>query len=173
MINWINIINKNVKDKTDYEIKKLLKTAKAANLLGDEIFTISLDMLIEFCYDNDNNKEIKMVNEKTLKLLPGYRKTDWIDFFEIKEVQQKISEIQQKMLNFNKNATMVNATNTGDIKNIKDIVTVQNKSNEKQEQKFIYTNVESLFEEYKEPLTHICENCNFEFLCKKTFVKLN
>jgi len=61
----------------------------------------------------------------------------------------------------------------GSLKDIKEIVNIQAKSNDNQDNIFIYTNVESLFEKEKEPILHKCSNCNFEFLCTKTFLDIN
>lgn len=171
MINWINIIKDYIiKNKIlDNEKDLLLKTARAANLLEDEIFTISINNILAFCEDDINNKKIKMIDNKTLKLLPGYRKTDWLNFFNIDEINNKMKEIQLSLLNFDKNAALVGAANSGDIKELKGIIDIQAKTQEKSNQIFIYTNVESLLEENKKNIIHKCQNCQFEFLCQEFF----
>lgn len=172
MIDWIEII-KNNKNLEKEKKELFLKTAKAANLMGDEFYIRTLEMLIGFCEDERNQIKFRMTDKKTLQLLPGFRRTDWLEFSNIEEINQKRTEIQQSMLNFNKNAVLVNTANKGEIKDLKEIVGIQAKSTDKQEQIFVYTNVESLFEENKESITHKCLNCGYEQLCTKTFIGLN
>lgn len=172
-MNWVKIIEEHKNQYlTDSQKKQLLKTAKVAEALGDKIYSMSIPQIVSWCEKSENAEIYRTWDYVRDELFPEYTRSAWSLFFSQEPVAIKIREEQNKQIEFDTRAALVASIGSGELKDIKDIAIIKQKTEEKPEQVFVFSQVPSIYEENKLPMTHVCPNCNQELLCTTSFVRM-
>ena len=163
MLNFTNFIN-NYLEKNDINNEQknlILKTTNIANIIGEDIFTMGTELIIDWCFKH--SEELNLV--KNGKLLSGYQLLDWITWLNIEDIKNERIKFQNLLNDINKQAILTDNIKKGDLDSLKSVVNIQKNSNDNKEQKtFVYMNFPSLFDNTKEKILDICPNCQFKFV---------
>lgn len=167
MSKWEPLIKEYIKKNNvnSEDSENLIKTSIIAEVIGDKLYQFKLPDFERFCQSQVWNKKYQMYNEETESYYEGYRVSDWLNFLQIPEVKDEIRKQQQIINQINKSAAITEASQSGDLKQLKTVKDIQKGTKNKNQKMFIYMNAESIFAKQKERVLETCPNCNNKFLC--------